>query len=115
MFAVRARELAKVRPAPAVDRYLKRGARRQARDEAGHDGDAHSAMDVGQLEVRDDMASNLEFLEGYFRVAACWEEDNIPVVVAHPSGQCWFGATAEWDGVLRLLDENGKVRQEERE
>jgi hypothetical protein len=38
------------------------------------------------------MASDLELLEGYLRVTAGGEEDNIPVVIAHPSDrQRWSG------------------------
>jgi hypothetical protein len=32
------------------------------------------------------MAGNLELLEGYLGVAAGGEEDDVPVVVTHPSG-----------------------------
>jgi hypothetical protein len=40
---------------------------------------------MSELNVGHDMACNFELLEGYFRVAAGGEEDDIPVVVTHPS------------------------------
>jgi hypothetical protein len=65
VFAVRARELADLRAAPAVQRDLKRDTGRQARHEARHDGDPRGAVDVGQLYVGHDMAGNLELFQGY--------------------------------------------------
>lgn len=86
MLAVRARELADLGPAPVMDRHLERGIGWQTRDEARHDRDADSAVDMGQFEVGDHMAGNLELPEGYLGVTASGKENNVPVVVAHRLG-----------------------------
>lgn len=70
MLAVRTAELAKAGRAPAVDGYLKCGPRHQARNEASHDGNAHSAMDVDEFDVGHDMTGDPELLDRYFRVSA---------------------------------------------
>lgn len=86
IFAVRAGKLADIGLAPRVDRDLERGAGQQTRHEACHDRYADRPMDMGQFEVRHDIAGNLELLEGYLGVTASGEEDNVPVVVAHALG-----------------------------
>jgi hypothetical protein len=42
------------------------------------------------------MAGDLELLEGYLRVTAGGEEDNIPVVIAHSSDRQRWSGRAGW-------------------
>lgn len=76
--------LAGLGSAPAVDRDVERGARLESGNEASHDRHTKGGTAVGEVGVRDNMAVDLEFLQGHSIVSAGGEEQHVPIVVSHP-------------------------------
>lgn len=86
--------LTDLRCAPAVDRNVKGCPSRQAWNKASHDWKARRSMSMRDLEISNDMAGNLELLQGYFhgligagRAGSIRGKDEyVPVFVPHFSG-----------------------------
>lgn len=74
------------------------GTRLERRYEASHRRQAKGTPVVGELAIRDDMAVDLELLQGNSRISTRWEEKYIPVIVAHGDGNGGGEGAEEDDG-----------------
>lgn len=86
MLAIIEGVLTNLRGAPTVDGNVEVGIGLEGWDEASHGGQTKSTAVVGELIIGDDMAADLEFLQGDSRITARREEKHIPIVVAHYVG-----------------------------
>lgn len=97
MVAVVEGVLAELRDTPAVNGNMEAGAGVQGGYEASHCREAKRTSIVGESVVGDDMAVNLEFLQGDARIAAGGEEKHVPIFIAHGGGDEHEAAYVGWD------------------
>lgn len=71
---------------------MERGAGLESGNEASHDRHTKGGTAVGEVGVRDNMAVDLELLQGHSIVSAGGEEQHVPVVVSHPEGKVERGS-----------------------